>query len=273
MRILKVYNNNIVSVRMHGGREALLTGAGIGFNKKNGQRVDKNRIEKYYFLEDEIKEQFHELINSTPSIYLEISIEILNKAKHDLEQEVDDTLLIGLTDHIYNSVERLKEGFSMTNLILNETKTMYFKEYQVSLWAIEYINKMLNINLPEDEAGYITIHIVNAMDKSKDANNLLCFVDDILNLISTEMEISYKKESLDYQRIIIHLKFFYRRIMYNEYLEINESDELYNLIINKNVKIKKCVHKINEYLIKEYNYQCTHSEQLYLMLHILKILC
>ena len=40
----------------------------------------------------------------------------------------------------------------MTNLILNETKTMYFKEYQVSLWAIEYINKMLNINLPEDEA-------------------------------------------------------------------------------------------------------------------------
>ncbi|MDE8039406.1 PRD domain-containing protein, partial [Erysipelothrix rhusiopathiae] len=35
-------------------------------------------------------------------------------------------------------------------------------EFKVGTWALNYINKRFEVTLPEDEIGYLVIHIVNA---------------------------------------------------------------------------------------------------------------
>ena len=46
MIIQKVINNNVVSTFDANGKEVILMGKGIGFRKKAGDELDKNKIEK-----------------------------------------------------------------------------------------------------------------------------------------------------------------------------------------------------------------------------------
>ena len=46
MRIKKVINNNILCVIDEKGHEMIVTGKGIGFKRKTGERVDETTIEK-----------------------------------------------------------------------------------------------------------------------------------------------------------------------------------------------------------------------------------
>ena len=49
MKIIKVINNNTVSVIDGKGKEQIISGKGIGFGKKYGDEPDKDKIQKMYF--------------------------------------------------------------------------------------------------------------------------------------------------------------------------------------------------------------------------------
>ena len=49
MKIKKILNNNMVCVD-HGGKEMIVSGKGIGFKRKKGEKIDISRVEKMYQL-------------------------------------------------------------------------------------------------------------------------------------------------------------------------------------------------------------------------------
>ena len=53
MRIKKVINNNVLCVVDQAGRESIVTGKGIGFQRKTGQFVYPALVEKTYHMEDQ----------------------------------------------------------------------------------------------------------------------------------------------------------------------------------------------------------------------------
>ena len=52
MRIKKVINNNILCIVDGKGNEMIVTGKGLGFKRKVGERVDPALFEKTYHMED-----------------------------------------------------------------------------------------------------------------------------------------------------------------------------------------------------------------------------
>ena len=54
MIIQKVINNNVVSTFDANGKEVILMGKGIGFRKKAGDELDKNKIEKIFTLDSSV---------------------------------------------------------------------------------------------------------------------------------------------------------------------------------------------------------------------------
>ena len=52
MKIVKVFNNNIVAAITSTKKEALVTGAGIGFQKKTGDLLDESKITKCYYMQN-----------------------------------------------------------------------------------------------------------------------------------------------------------------------------------------------------------------------------
>ena len=61
MKILKIYNNNVVSCCNLKGEEMIVTGAGVGYKKKIGDQIDKARITQQFYLEDDKKKKINQL--------------------------------------------------------------------------------------------------------------------------------------------------------------------------------------------------------------------
>ena len=104
----------------------------------------------------------------------------------------------------------------------------------MGLYALRLIKERLDVELPEDEAGYIALHFVNAEygTNIKDAFRFPNQLKDILQITSDELGIVLDERTLHYERFVTHLKFLLQRVYRRELLP-NEENELAELMRTK----------------------------------------
>ena len=77
--------------------------------------------------------------------------------------------------------------------MLNEIKTLYKREFKVGLWALKLIQANTEISFPEDEAGYIAMHIVNATlnngGRSSNVSKILRFIKDVQRIVEETYQV------------------------------------------------------------------------------------
>ena len=273
MKVLRVFNNNIVATRTDDNKDAIAQGAGIGFQKKPGDTIDAEKIERMYYILDEHMSKFNELFDQTPIEYFQIAEMIMEEVKKQLHVNLSNQIVIALTDHIYFAVQRQQEGVQLPNLMISEIRTMYRDEYKLALWSLNIIEQITGIRLDEDEAGYITMHIVNAtMQSTTDkTTSILLFTKGVLDVIRQEFNIKLDPDQLDAARLMTHLKFLAQRIFQGESSELNEVEDMYDLLIKKEDRLKNCIINVTTYIEQTFNYTLSRQEQVYLMIHLLKV--
>lgn len=273
MKIIRIYNNNIIAAK-DGNKEVILTGNGIGFKMKANDEVDPQKIDKKYTFEDQQKTQFQQLLNRTPILYFQIAESIASRAVKQLNIELSNQILISLTDHLWYAVERKKKNLQIPNLMLNEIKVLYKNEYKVGLWAIKLIHANTQIELGENEASYIAMHIVNAtLGSGKEtATKILRFVKDVQTVIENTFDISFDEDILDFSRLLTHLKFLAQHIFSNKEKEPMNMEQMYSLLISSHKQMERCINNITEIVNMNYRYQLTQDEKVYLLIHINKIM-
>ncbi|REK60298.1 MAG: transcription antiterminator LicT [Geobacillus sp.] len=269
MKIAKVINNNVISV-IEGGQELVIMGRGIAFQKRPGDDVDEGKIEKVFKLENkDMTSKFKELLYEVPPEYVNVTEEIIQYAKQQLGKKLNDVIYISLTDHIHFAIERQRQGMQIVNPLLWEIKRIYKEEFQIGQKALQMIQDRLGIELPEDEAGFIAMHIVNAElnEEMGDIVTMTKIIQDILTIVKYHFKIQLDEESLNYFRFLTHLKFFAQRLM-NKTLLNNEERDLYELVKQKYREAYACTEKIKEYIQKTHHDTLTAEEELYLTIHI-----
>lgn len=273
MKVLRVFNNNIVATRTDDNKDAIAQGAGIGFQKKPGDTIDAEKIERMYYILDEHMSKFNELFDQTPIEYFQIAEMIMEEVKKQLHVNLSNQIVIALTDHIYFAVQRQQEGVQLPNLMISEIRTMYRDEYKLALWSLNIIEQITGIRLDEDEVGYITMHIVNAtMQSTTDkTTSILLFTKGVLDVIRQEFNIKLNPDQLDAARLMTHLKFLAQRIFQGESSELNEVEDMYDLLIKKDDRLKNCIINVTTYIEQTFNYTLSRQEQVYLMIHLLKV--
>ena len=60
LKIIKIFNNNSIAALSDELGDIILTGSGIGFQKKIGDLVDESRIEKTYIFKEKLKSVYVE---------------------------------------------------------------------------------------------------------------------------------------------------------------------------------------------------------------------
>ena len=207
MKIIKIFNNNAVATISDNKNDLILTGSGIGFQKKIGDEVDERRIEKRYVYEGGEKNAMYQLFLRTPEKYFKLSQTIMEEAVKRLNISFQDQTIVALTDHICFAVERYETGTELPNLVLTEIKTLYKEEYKIGLWSIQLIEKELGIHLQEDEAGYIALHIINGSSDTNSNSTMetLQLIEGCIQVISDTLDVRFDEESLDYIRLTTHL--------------------------------------------------------------------
>ena len=81
------------------------------------------------------------------------------------------------------------------------------------------INQTFKVELPEDEIGFITLHIVNAeMDNEnlKQTMEVTKLMQEISNIVRYYFSVEFNTESVYYYRFITHLKFIAHRLLADE---------------------------------------------------------
>ena len=275
MIVEKVLNNNVVvSIDPKTKKEVILMGSGIAFNKKPGQQIDEKKIEKTLVVDDEnLGNKIKKLINQIPEGIFEITDEIITHAIVELNTVLDKQIYVSLADHIAFAVKRFRSGIIIKNELLNEVRRVHKAEFKVSLWAVDYINEKLGIELPEDEAGFIALHFVNAGYRETTMKSITStkIIKDILNIIKYNFAIELDEDDLNYDRLLTHLKYFAKRIVNNNQSNSTDSDFI-KMISTTYPEAYECAVKIGDYILKNNDYYVNDDEIVYLTMHIQRVI-
>lgn len=274
MVIEKILNNNAVISLGEEQAEIIVMGRGVAFGKRPGDLIDQSRIEKVFTLKNnDLTNKLKQLIAEIPIEYITASEEIINYAKLQLGKNLNDNIYISLTDHIHYAVERFKKGMTIKNGLLWEIKNLYKEEFQIGLEALKKIEQAFGVRLPEDEAAFIALHIVNA-ELNEDIGNIMAMteiVQEVLKIVQYHYRVDFDQESLNYYRFITHLKFFAQRLVNKEFYHDDEQDDLFQIVKTRYAEAYDCALKIKEFIYKKYQYIITKEEMMYLTIHIERV--
>ncbi|CAI3253361.1 BglG family transcription antiterminator LicT [Enterococcus cecorum] len=275
MEILQVFNNNVVLSKNEAGEEIVCMGRGLAFGRKAGQQFDRTKVEKEFVLKDSQElQQFEQLLTDIQPEELEAVREFVDLAEHSLKIKLLPSVFLNLTDHVHYAIERQKSGITLANPLLFETKKYYPEEYYLAKQALVIIQTRLGVLLPEEEAGFIAFHLVNSQQDSQNMQQTMQatkLVRDILTLIRRFFGKTFDEESLAYQRMVTHLQYFAQRYVRNENLKEQPDEFLYALVQGKYPQAFQCVQRINDYLHTQHLPLMEESEQIYLTIHIQRI--
>lgn len=271
--IEKVINNNIISAYEKSGAEVIVMGRGIGFKKKQGEMVPADQISKIFRIKSRtLAEQFKELLANMPLERVRISDEIISHAKDHLKLKLNQSIYVTLTDHINFAIERVSQGIEPQNALLWEIKRFYPQEFQLGIYALELIQDRLDILLPEDEAGFIALHFVNA-EYGTDIRDAVKFPDQmqaIVDIVERDLGILLDESSLHYERFMTHIKFLIQWIYRKELLS-SEDRELSLLMQRKYPREYQCSLKVAEYIMQATGSRLSEEEIMYLSVHIRRV--
>lgn len=273
MIINKIINNNIIRSIDENRNEIIVMGRGIAFQKSKGDFVDEKNIEKIFYMKDDaVNDKFMQLLKDIPREIISITDDVIHLAKKELNKEMNDGIYITLMDHINYAVERYLQGISPQNAMLWEIKRFYRDELEVAKHAIQMINSKLMTNLNEDEAGFIALHFVNAELNSemKDVTMITNIMQESLNIIKYYFKVVFEEDSVEFYRLLTHLKFFAQRIV-NEIFDERSDEFLFQIVTERYPKAYDCVTMIEKHIKKTYEYDLTMNEKLYLTMHIARL--
>ncbi|MGP3130881.1 BglG family transcription antiterminator LicT [Serratia marcescens] len=273
MKIAKILNNNVVITLDDRQAETVVMGKGIGFKKKPGDTLDESLIEKVFTHNGgEIAERYKELLAEIPLACVTTADRIITLARERLPGKLHNIVYITLTDHIHFALQRYAQGLDIKNALLWEIKKLYPAEFAVGLEALALIAQRLDTALPEDEAGFIALHLVNAQlnDEMHNTLHITRVMQEILNLVKYHFRFDYNEESLSYHRFVTHLKFFAQRLLGKNYVD-SDDDSLYQVVKEKYRESFACASKINRHIEKHYQHQLTTEEMMFLTIHIERV--
>lgn len=275
-KIQKILNNNVVISTDENNNEIIVTGTGIGFRNHVGGSIDKTRISKIYTLNSSsFKKKFSTLINEIPYECIHLSERIIDLAKSELQKELNQNLILTLADHIHFAIQYHERGEYKPVLMNEEIKHFYLQEYQLGLKAVEMINQTYEIQLSNDEAVSIALHLISAELNSNidTTTQIIQSIDDILQIIESTLNIQLRKDSMDYSRMVIHLKFFLKRVFIDH---IDDKVQFESFSLNPDEGefkgIGKCINEIAAYIKKQFDTDISDAERVYLLIHITRIM-
>lgn len=274
MIIKKIYNNNIAMVINENDDEVILVGKGIAFGLKKGDEISDDKVDKKFELKGEAKHKFELMIKETPLDYILVSEEIIAYIKAHSSKEIDDGIYVTLTDHITNTIERIRMGIDFDMTMLLNVKSLYREEHRLALHAIDMMRNAFHLHIDDNEANFITLHIVNAQTNSNmmQTYTITTIIDEITNIVRKNFDIA-TEDNINWDRFITHCRFFVQRIINKESLDSNIAK---NILAFQNIhqsyqNQNDCVDEICEYIEKKYSYMINQDEKMYLLLHLLRL--
>lgn len=277
MIIKRLINNNLIVADTVDSNEILVMGKGIGYCKKPGDFIEDSRIEKSYrLMEVNMTDKLQELLEQVPMKYIVLSDKMMRYIKKSYDKQVNDTLYISILDHISSALQRNEKGIHLKNPMLWDIQKFYKEEYSIGLELLQIIELETSIRLMNDEAGFLALHIVNALLESNigEITDITNIVHTVLDIVKYQLHINFDEDSVHYFRFITHLKFFAQRLLSKQDNKGDHdgNEEMLMLVRKNHEKEYEVTFHIEDYLKKNFGYAMSDDERMYLCIHIARVI-
>lgn len=267
--IKKVLNNNVL-ICQHQNDEVVVIGKGLGFKMKPGMTIDNpETIEKVFTLQNKSDQDHYKmLIKQIDEHVLRVVIDSVQMILSYFDLNNKESFIVALTDHLIFAFKRLQNNQLITNPFLSETKYSYPEAYKIAKRVVARINLELGVDFPEDEVGFIALHIASQIDdvNIQDTQKVAQLIKNIVTLIEHDLNVNVSTSSIQYQRFVRHIHFLLQRLRKDEHSTIDLNFE--NLLKAQYPLCYNVAVKTSQMVQSQINSQLYSAEIAYLTLHI-----
>ncbi len=215
MEIVRVFNNNLVLALDETGREVILTGRGLGFQAKPGQRVDGSKIVRVFVPADgRDPDHLAELLAGIPPEHIHLVSQSISTVGLDSVSR-NPAVVIALADHVSFAIRRVNLGMDIAYPLLAEVQHLYTDEYRQAEALLIEINARSDVRLPDSEAVGLALHLVNAGFATGDLSytyRMTGVIQQLVTVIEQAYGITLDPGSVSVGRFITHLRYLFVRI-------------------------------------------------------------
>lgn len=265
--VTKALNNNILLVRDKSA-EKIIFCRGIGFNRKFGQVLEAGiEVDKIFTIENEQNQKnFKGIMDRVNTEFIALCEEVLKEVSDKLCEELNESIHMSLIDHLALAIKRIKKGEDIQNPFIVEIETLYAKEFELAKIFADRIYKKYKVDFPHGELGFITLHIHSARNNGKLSNTIkyAYLSNTIIEYVEDCLNIEIDKQSLDYARFVVHIRFAIERIITGNRLK----NDLAGVIKESYSISYKLSQEISKFIEEELEVKVTEDEIAYLAMHI-----
>lgn len=274
MEILRVFNNNVVLARDPDRGEVIVTGRGLGFQAKPGQRVDAARVVRVFVAEDgRDADTFGQLVAAIPPEHLLLADEALEVAREELGSQLSSTTVVALADHLSFAIKRLRQGIAVDYPLLVEIAHLYPREVAIAELVVAFVNERLDQPLPAEEAVPIALHLVNAGFASGDLSatyQMTGVFTQLFDVLEQACGHPIGRESVNAARFVTHLRYFFVRAYAGRQLDEGATG-LGQAIRSTYPEALATATKLQAVLELRLGMPLTHDEVTYLTMHTARL--
>ncbi|MCD3406319.1 antitermination protein [Streptococcus equi subsp. zooepidemicus] len=124
-RLIRPLNNNAALVKNAANEQAVVMGVGIAFQKKKGDLIREEAVEKTFLLKnDEARENLLLLLKDVPLDVITVTYDVIDWLVLTYHYPVQQYLYVTLTDHIYAAYNMLQKGTYSVNRLPDISKEL-----------------------------------------------------------------------------------------------------------------------------------------------------
>lgn len=270
--VKKVLNNNVLWVTSENKQEQIVMEKGIGWHLQPKSIILSNdeRIDQVFIVDnDSYASTFQEMLKRVNISDIKLANHIIKAGEKELGYKCSKNILFSLSDHISFMLERIRNNEEFANPLEWDIKTIYAKEYQYSLKAVDYLRKETQLEIPDQEAAFVALHFINShydSDNMHETLEVTKIIQNVIDIVNYHYGKEFAQDSYTFSRFIVHLRYFILRQLHSE--KDNTGASLIEIIKIKYPNDYECAQKIKDFLENTYHWDIEDGELLYLTLHL-----
>lgn len=268
-RVIKPLNNNGLLALTEDGQEVILLGKGIGFGRKNGERLTMPPKVKVYSLVPHRAGSALQTVNSIDPRAVEMAARVLDEARKDISGIADD-ILLPMADHIAMAVERQRRGIRLPNPLQHDIMAMFPDEFRAAKRGLLALQQEFGTELPLEEAGYLTLHIHAGLSSETAGESLstLQLASRCVRIIEESLGRELPRANLKYTRLISHVCYMLLRIKSQEGVPVHIDDYIQQMYPDSYALAEK----VGNFVQQELSMPVPRAEVTLLALHIQRVI-
>lgn len=156
-RIVRVLSNNAV-ICEGADQQIVVVGKGVGFSRRAGDIIEGDAAQQNYVEVDSDRLNLLNWVSTLRADGLSAIAGAIDTAAETLGQ-LHPAVYALMLDHIAFAVQRVSQGDLIENPLAPQISALYPEELDAARQIVAKLNDDLGIELPEDEASFIALHL------------------------------------------------------------------------------------------------------------------